>query len=57
MATHQTLTGVSDEEFLQRLLTTYPERFGKAFWFVIRYQTQLRPTHQIFVAAPADRMS
>lgn len=32
MATHQSLSGVSDAEFLQRLATTYPERFGAAFW-------------------------
>src|SRR6266536_2865795 len=32
MATHQTLSGVSDEEFLQRLLATHPERFGADFW-------------------------
>ena len=32
IATHQTISGVSDEEFLQRLLTTHPERFGEPFW-------------------------
>jgi SAM-dependent methyltransferase len=32
MATHQVLEGSSDEEFLQRLVSTYPERFGAAFW-------------------------
>ena len=32
MATHQALSGVSDEEFLQRLLATHPERFGADFW-------------------------
>jgi SAM-dependent methyltransferase len=38
MATHQTLSGVSDEEFLQRLLTTHPERFGADFWKVFAAQ-------------------
>jgi SAM-dependent methyltransferase len=32
MATHQALGGTSDEDFLQRLVSGYPERFGAAFW-------------------------
>lgn len=32
MATHQVLSGVSDEDFLQRLVATHPERFGADFW-------------------------
>jgi SAM-dependent methyltransferase len=32
MTTHQVLSGVSDEEFLQRMVGTYPERFGEDFW-------------------------
>ena len=32
MVTHQALGGSTDEEFLQRLARTYPERFGEAFW-------------------------
>jgi len=32
MATHQTLSGVSDEEFLQRMVGSYTERFGEDFW-------------------------
>ena len=31
MATHQTLSGTSDEEFLQRLVSNHPERFGAGF--------------------------
>jgi SAM-dependent methyltransferase len=38
MATHQTLSGVSDEEFLQRLLATHAERFGADFWEVFAAQ-------------------
>ena len=32
MATHQTLSGTSDEEFLQRLVSNHSERFGPDFW-------------------------
>lgn len=32
MATHQEIGGLSDEELLQRMVTTHPERFGDAFW-------------------------
>jgi SAM-dependent methyltransferase len=30
--THQSLSGSSDEELLQRMITTHPERFGPPFW-------------------------
>jgi SAM-dependent methyltransferase len=30
--THQSLSGTSDDEFLQRMVNTHPERFGPAFW-------------------------
>jgi SAM-dependent methyltransferase len=32
MATHQSLSGTSDEDFLQRLVSNYHERFGADFW-------------------------
>src|SRR5215475_5814092 len=32
MATHQALSGTSDEEFLQRLVSNHHERFGADFW-------------------------
>ncbi len=32
MPTHQSLTGVSDEDLLKRMIETYPERFDEAFW-------------------------
>jgi SAM-dependent methyltransferase len=32
MATHQVLSGTSDEEFLQRLVSNHHERFGADFW-------------------------
>jgi SAM-dependent methyltransferase len=34
MATHQSLSGTSDEDFLQRMVATHPERFGPDFWAV-----------------------
>jgi SAM-dependent methyltransferase len=30
--THQSLSGASDEELLQRMVKTHPERFGEGFW-------------------------
>src|SRR5437899_250632 len=30
--THQSLSGASDEELLQRMVATHPERFGPAYW-------------------------
>jgi SAM-dependent methyltransferase len=30
--THQSLSGTSDDELLQRMISTHPERFGPAFW-------------------------
>jgi SAM-dependent methyltransferase len=32
MPTHQSLSGVSDADLLQRMVTTHAERFGEAFW-------------------------
>jgi SAM-dependent methyltransferase len=32
MATHQALSGTSDEEFLQRMVSSYAERFGDDLW-------------------------
>jgi len=32
MPTHQSLSGASDEELLQRMVTTHPERFGQSYW-------------------------
>jgi SAM-dependent methyltransferase len=32
MPTHQSLGGASDEELLQRMVSSYPERFGEAYW-------------------------
>jgi SAM-dependent methyltransferase len=32
MPTHQSLGGASDDELLQRMIATHPERFGEAYW-------------------------
>jgi ubiquinone/menaquinone biosynthesis C-methylase UbiE len=32
MPTHQSLSGASDEQLLQRMVATHPDRFGPAFW-------------------------
>lgn len=32
MVTHQALSGSTDEEFVQRMVNTYGERFGEDFW-------------------------
>ncbi len=32
MVTHQSLSGSTDEEFVQRMATTYADRFGESFW-------------------------
>ena len=32
MPTHQDIGGISDEELLQRLVTSHAERYGEAFW-------------------------
>jgi SAM-dependent methyltransferase len=32
MPTHQSLSGVTDEELLQRMVATHAERFGAEFW-------------------------
>lgn len=42
MATHQSLSGTSDEEFLQRLLRTHSDRFGEAFWEL--FASQIAPS-------------
>ena len=34
MPTHQSLSGASDEDLLQRMVATHPERFGEAYWAV-----------------------
>jgi SAM-dependent methyltransferase len=32
MPTHQSLSGVTDDELVQRMVTTHPDRFGAPFW-------------------------
>jgi hypothetical protein len=45
MVTHQTLSGTTDEAFLQRMVRTYAERFGESFWtfFTTHVASRLPP--------------
>jgi SAM-dependent methyltransferase len=45
MPTHQSLGGYLDEEFLQRMVQSYPERFEETFWtfFTSQVATHLPP--------------
>lgn len=42
MATHQSISGMTDEAFVQRMVHTYPERFGDAFWAFFTEQMNAR---------------
>jgi SAM-dependent methyltransferase len=42
MATHQEIGGMSDEDLLQRMVTTHPERYGDAFWEFFTAQVMAR---------------
>jgi SAM-dependent methyltransferase len=42
MATHQTLSGTTDEDLLQRLVSNHHERFGTEFWDT--FTAQIAPT-------------
>jgi SAM-dependent methyltransferase len=50
MPTHQSLSGVSDADLLQRMVNTHTERFGEAFWgfFAARVAPDL-PSHPTIV--------
>ena len=45
MPTHQSLSGSSDEQFLQRMVASHPEKFGEAYWafFTARVTPHLPP--------------
>jgi ubiquinone/menaquinone biosynthesis C-methylase UbiE len=45
MATHQSISGVTDEAFLQRMVSTYPTRYNDVFWafFTEQVGTSLPP--------------
>ena len=32
MTTHQELSGSTDELFLERMVNSYPQRFGESYW-------------------------
>ncbi len=46
MVTHQSLSGATDEEFVQRMAASYPHRFGEPFWAFF--------TTEVGSALPAD---
>ena len=50
MPTHQSLSGVSDADLLQRMVKTHAERFGESFWafFAARVAPDL-PTRPVVV--------
>jgi SAM-dependent methyltransferase len=46
MVTHQVLSGSTDEEFVERMSTTYADRFGEPFWSLF--------TKEVSPAMPVD---
>jgi SAM-dependent methyltransferase len=50
MATHQEIGGLSDAELLQRMVTSYPERFGETFWqFFTAQVSPLLPPRPVII--------
>ena len=50
MPTHQSLSGSSDDELLQRMVQTHPERFGPPFWeFFSAQVAPVLPPHPVIV--------
>src|SRR5688500_8931910 len=49
MVTHQVLSGSTDEEFVERMATTYADRFGEPFWSLF--------TKEVAPALPVDFMA
>jgi SAM-dependent methyltransferase len=50
MPTHQSLTGLSDHDLLQRMVQTHAERFGEAFWsFFTAKVARSLPPHPVII--------
>ncbi len=50
MATHQAISGTTDEAFLQRMVHTYSERFGEPFWnFFTTHVAPRLPPHPVML--------
>jgi SAM-dependent methyltransferase len=50
MPTHQALSGATDQEFLQRMVDTHPERFGPPYWaFFGEHVAPLLPKHPVML--------
>jgi SAM-dependent methyltransferase len=48
--THQSLSGASDEELLQRMVATHPERFGEPYWrFFDAHVAPALPAHPVML--------
>lgn len=48
MPTHQELSGTSDEQFLQRMVSSHAERFGETFWDFLTAEVLPRvPPHPV----------
>jgi SAM-dependent methyltransferase len=50
MPTHQSLAGATDEELLQRMIVTHPDRFGDDYWaFFSGRVAPLLPPHLVMI--------
>ena len=50
MATHQSISGMTDEAFVQRMASTHAERFGEAFWAFFTAEVGARlPSNPVIV--------
>jgi len=50
MPTHQGISGTTDDQLLERMVLTHPERFGEAFWrFFAGAVAPLLPPHPVIV--------
>jgi SAM-dependent methyltransferase len=50
MPTHQSLSGATDEELLQRMIVTHPDRFGDAYWAFFSHRVApLLPSHPVMI--------
>ena len=50
MPTHQSIGGASDDELLQRMVATHPERFGDAWWALFaEHVVPLLPSRPVII--------
>ena len=54
MPTHQSLSGTSDDDLLQRMVKTHPERYDDAYWkFFDAHVAPQLPPRPIYVHTPS----